>query len=223
MRTLSDSEIIQSWAINAEPWIKAIINEEIESRNLITNKAIINKILEYKPRSMLDVGCGEGWLSRIIAREGIYVLGIDVIPTFINYANLKGSAQFDVCSYENLPAYKFEQQFDCIVCNFSLIGKESTEIVIASSKNLLTENGVLIIQTLHPIIACGDLAYKDEWREGSWVGFSEEFLKPAPWYFRTIESWFVLFDTNGFKQCDMYEPTHPKTGKPASIIFECRK
>ena len=34
MTTLSDSEIINSWHINATPWIKAIANEEIESRML---------------------------------------------------------------------------------------------------------------------------------------------------------------------------------------------
>lgn len=30
----NDSEIIRSWHINAIPWIKAIQNEEIESRNI---------------------------------------------------------------------------------------------------------------------------------------------------------------------------------------------
>ena len=114
----------------------------------MTNTAIIHRILEHKPRSLLDIGCGEGWLSRAIAENNIDVLGIDIVPTFIEYANQKSKAQFDICSYENLPTYQFRQLFDCIVCNFSLLGKESTEIVIATSKNLLTETGRLIIQTL---------------------------------------------------------------------------
>lgn len=222
MTMLSDTEIIDSWHINAEPWIKAIANEEIESRTLVTNKAIINRILEQHPQSMLDIGCGEGWLSRVIAKNHIHVLGIDVVPTLIEYGNRQGSVQFDICSYENLPTYKFEQLFDCIVCNFSLLGKEATEIVIATAKNLLAENGRLIIQTLHPIIACGDLPYIDGWRPGSWTGFSQEFTKPAPWYFRTIESWLRLLNTKGFTQNTIYEPLHPKTGKPASIIIECQ-
>ena len=221
MTTLSDSEIINSWHSNAIPWIKAIANEEIESRMLVTNKAIIHRILEHKPQSMLDIGCGEGWLSRVIAKNGVQVLGIDIVPALIDYGNQQGNAQFDICAYANLPTYQFGRQFDCIVCNFSLLGKESTETVIATAKNLLSENGKLIIQTLHPVVACGDLPYEDGWRPGSWTGFSQEFTKPAPWYFRTVESWFRLFNLNKFKQNNIYEPTHPKTGKPASIIFEC--
>lgn len=221
MATLSDSEIINSWHVNASPWIKAIDNEEIESRTLVTNQAIIHRILAHKPKSMLDIGCGEGWLSRAIAKNNIDVLGIDIVPALIDYANQCGSARFDICSYENLPEYPFKQLFDCIVCNFSLLGKESTEIVIATAKNLLTKNGKLIIQTLHPVIACGELPYQDEWRPGSWAGFSKEFTKPAPWYFRTLEGWLRLLNIHEFKQNNIYEPLHPKTGKPASIIFEC--
>ena len=217
----SDSDIIDSWHVNATAWIKAISDEEIESRVLVTNKAIVNRILAHNPQSMLDIGCGEGWLSRAIAKNNIHVLGIDVVPAFVDYGNQQGNFLFDICSYENLPNYKFSQLFDCIVCNFSLLGKESTEIVIAVSKNLLTKNGKLIIQTLHPVAACGDLPYEDGWRPGSWTGFSKEFTKAAPWYFRTIESWFRLFNLKKFKQINIYEPFHPIAGKPASIIFEC--
>lgn len=126
-----------------------------------------------------------------------------------------------MCLYENLPKYKFQEKFDCIICNFSLIGKESTEIVISTSANLLKKNGNLIIQTLHPVIADIDSNYVEGWRPGSWSGFSEDFTKPAPWYFRTIENWFELLNKNRFQRINVREPIHPKTGKPASIIFEC--
>jgi hypothetical protein len=49
-------------------------------------------------------------------------------------------------------------------------------------------NCSFIIQTLHPLIACGDFSYQDAWREGSWAGFSDDFTDLAPWYFRTLES-----------------------------------
>ncbi len=64
-----------------------------------------------------------------------------------------------MCLYEELHQYGFKEKFDCIVCNFSLIGKESTTNVIKKSADLLQENGRLIIQTLHPLIACGDFQY----------------------------------------------------------------
>ena len=217
---LTDLEIIDSWHTNAAAWIKAIKNEEIESRKIVTNMAIVNTILAHKPKKVLDIGCGEGWLTRILSNTNIIVFGIDAISALIDYANKMGPAKFDVCLYENLPNYKFDGKFDCIVCNFSLIGKESTEIVIKTSADLLQKHGKLIIQTIHPTVAYID-SYTEGWRPGSWSGFSESFTRPAPWYFRTIEVWFKLLNKNGFEKINIIEPISPKTEKPVSIIFEC--
>lgn len=218
----TDKEIIASWETNASSWINAIKTESIESRALVTNRAILDTVLFYCPKEVLDVGCGEGWLVRELCTRNTNVFGIDVIPELIHYAKTTCHANFDICAYDELSAYKFPNKFDCVVCNFSLIGNQSSESVITSSLRLLEERGRLIIQTLHPIINSIDAPYKDGWRPGSWDGFSSDFVKPAPWYFRTIESWCCLLTNNGF-QIKIKEPLHPKTGKPASIIFDCMK
>ena len=31
------------------------------------------------------------------------------------------------------------------------------------------------------------------------MGFSDDFVDPAPWYFRTISSWLKLFETAGLR------------------------
>ncbi|MBA3466016.1 MAG: class I SAM-dependent methyltransferase, partial [Gemmatimonadaceae bacterium] len=84
---------------------------------------------------------------------------------------------------------------------------------------LLDRGGAFIVQTLHPVVAGGDLPYEDGWREGSWTGFSTEFTDPAPWYFRTLESWIRLFREGGLRVMELREPVHPVTRKPASVIF----
>lgn len=106
-----------------------------------------------------------------------------------------------------------------VACNFSLIGRESTEAVIRATASLLKSTGSLIVQTLHPVVACGDLPYLDGWREGSWAGFSSDFTDPAPWYFRTLESWIALFSDCGFQLNEMRESLLPSTQRPASVIF----
>jgi len=60
----ADKKIIASWHQNAKAWIQAITNDEIASRTLITNQAIIDTILQTEPKTLLDIGCGEGWLAR---------------------------------------------------------------------------------------------------------------------------------------------------------------
>ena len=75
------------------------------------------------------------------------------------------------------------------------------------------------MQTLHPVVANRELAYVDGWRDGSWTGFSGDFVDPPPWYFRTVDNWLALFSAYGFRLRDILEPINPKTGKPSSIIF----
>jgi hypothetical protein len=114
---------------------------------------------------------------------------------------------------------KLAKKFNAAICNFALLGNESVEALFRTIPGLLTTGGVFIVQTIHPLIGCGDLPYVNGWREGSWAGFSSNFTDPAPWYFRTLESWVKLFTSNGFSIEDIREPLNPKTQKAASIIF----
>ncbi len=61
-----EDAILTSWAANAAPWIALLQGKGIASRQ-ITNPAIVNAISRYRPDSVLDVGCGEGWLCRALA------------------------------------------------------------------------------------------------------------------------------------------------------------
>lgn len=185
---LSDAEIIAAWHANATPWVKAVRDGDIESRRLVTDGAVVDAIVSHAPRSVLDVGCGEGWLARALSSRGIRVIGVDVVPALIEQAHNAGGGEFHVAAYEELTEGKLDVLVDLVVCNFSLIGKESVDGIIAAAKSLLHPGGILIVQTLHPLVACADHAYRDGWRPGSWAGFSEDFVRPAPWYFRTLES-----------------------------------
>ena len=78
---------------------------------------------------------------------------------------------------------------DLVVCNFALLGKECVEGLVRAAASLLTPRGSLIVQTLHPLQAGGELPYRDGWREASWDGFCHGIFHPYPWYFRTLESW----------------------------------
>jgi hypothetical protein len=65
---------------------------------------------------------------------------------------LSEGSRFDVCSYENLAAYPFNQTFDCVLCNFALLGEASTEAVVGAARKLLSPDRRLVIQTLHPAL-----------------------------------------------------------------------
>ena len=67
------------------------------------------------PGAVLDLGCGTGWTSRILARAGFEVLGVDISPDAIGIARsvaLEENAtgvQFVEADYEG---FKSERSFD---------------------------------------------------------------------------------------------------------------
>ncbi|WP_250655853.1 class I SAM-dependent methyltransferase [Alkalimarinus coralli] len=219
MDALSDTKILDSWQKNVPPWMKAVQNKQIETRRLVTDQAIIEAVRSVPARSVLDIGCGEGWLVRELSKLGLSVTGVDAISGFIDNAKSLGDGTFKVLEYEAISNRTLAGRYDIAVCNFSLIGKTSVEHIFKVAPSILNTNGHFIVQTLHPAFSGGNMPYRDGWREGSWEGFSDEFTDPAPWYFRTTESWCDLFINNGLELRKMIEPINPKTGKAASLIL----
>lgn len=219
MKAFSDKKIIDSWQKNASPWITAVQQNQIESRRLITNRAIVDTVMSTSAKTVIDIGCGEGWLARALLALGLSVSGVDVIPALVQEAKKCGRGNFYEMAYEELSSGEIAETFDAAVCNFSLLGKESVDQVFKTVPSILNRNGYFVVQTPHPSANCEQHPYKDGWREGSWVGFDCQFKDPAPWYFRTTESWFKLFRDSGYELVQFKEPINPRTGKIASLIM----
>lgn len=229
-----DTQILDSWHVNATPWTAAIADGVVRSRVLVTNAAIVEAITAHAPRRLLDVGCGEGWLCRAAQARGIETLGVDAIPALVSAAEqLDPGGAYQVQTYEAigdgaLRASAFAQAIrsdqagavSMAVCNFSLIGDMPVERLLAALAELLAPGrGRLLIQTLHPFALIDAAPYESGWRSGNWNGFPETFSDPAPWYARTFAGWVGLLTRTGFQLEEVREPLHPDTGRPASLIL----
>lgn len=219
-----ETAIIESWQANAGNWIRIIENDGIQSRQLATNKAIVDMICADQPATVLDIGCGEGWLAKELSDRGIAVSGADIIAELVEKAKERAGGHFVVASYEDIAVFKTTLQppFDAIVINFALIGEESTEQLLASLPRYLSAGGKLYIQTLHPHSRKSSDDYISGWKTGSWDGLGDQFTMPYQWYFRTLEDWLELLHRSGFDRIFFTEPLHPVTRLPLSILFVCK-
>src|SRR5690606_15979011 len=154
-----EQQILQSWQQNASSWIKAVRDGRIASRTQVTNQAILSASLRGSPRTAVDLGCGEGWLCRALAAEGLEVIGVDAVEELLGAARTAGGADYRLLSFEDVANGGLAVQVDVAVCNFSLFGDSEVAQLFRSIPTMLAPGGRFVVQTLHPVASCGDLPY----------------------------------------------------------------
>ncbi len=220
-----EDQIMDSWRVNSQHWVEVIDNEEIASRKLITNQAIIDAVLAHQPKRALDVGCGEGWLTRTLVKTGVEVLGVDGAEGLIASAKSKGIGEFKVLEYKQFTQENLESfgQFDTIIFNYALFGNEIVEKVLQSLQPNLTPDGRIIIQTIHPqhpLVADLD---EPTWLQENWAGLKRDFKNGYEWYFRPLDHWKNLFVKLNYQWKDKKDVLHPDQEEFISIIMEVGK
>lgn len=194
----------RSWVANAAAWSDAVRERRIESRRVATDQAIVQAVLEQRPRTLLDLGCGEGWLARALAAHGIAVTGIDASPDLIAAARALGGGDFHVASYEELAS---ATAHDVTVANFSLLEENLAPLLRALT------SPTLIVQTVHPA-SFGD---EEGWRVETFASMGGEWPEPMPWYFRPRASWERLFAETAWQIREVREPAG------LSLLFICER
>ena len=217
-----NARIAASWEANAGNWIATIDHAEIESRNLVTNEAILQAVVSAGVKSVLDIGCGEGWLTRAMQEAGMNAFGVDAVPALIENAIHKGGAHYAVATFRELGEGKLylPVKTAAAVINFALLDELDSAFVLQRIHLLVQPNAKIFIQTLHPLTMAMQGDYTSGWKEGSWNGLKRDFTMPYEWYFRTLADWTTLFHASRLKLDKILEPLHPVTKVPASIIFQ---
>jgi 2-polyprenyl-3-methyl-5-hydroxy-6-metoxy-1,4-benzoquinol methylase len=96
--------------------------------------------------SILDVGCGNGVISRHLGKQGFKVLGIDVSAQTIEKAralNTAPNVQFEVLSAEQLVAQG--QTFDVVICSEVLEHLSQPAALLKVLHQSIKPEGILIV------------------------------------------------------------------------------
>lgn len=98
----------------------------------------ILKLLPAKPGRALDIGCGEGFVSKELTRLGWQVTGVDIIP--------RADFSFDI-ERADWPSELTTQRFDLVLCSEVIEHIFSPEELVIHIKQLLVDGGSAIITT----------------------------------------------------------------------------
>lgn len=212
----------QSWVANADAWRDAVRERRIESQEVATDAAVLGAVLDADPTRVLDVGCGEGWLCRVLAEGDVEAVGVDASEPLIDAARGRGGGPLHVASYAEIAddPIRLGSAYDVIACNFALLDEELQPLLRALHA-LCTPAGRLVIQTVHPWTACGNQSYTDGWRTEDFRDLGGAFDEPMPWYFRTLGSWIAALHKADWQIRALNEPRHPKSGTLLSLLLTC--
>jgi len=153
MSDTSTGTLPSRWDANASFWVKIIQEHRDKYRNELTDPAMLKAIGNPEGLTVLDAGCGEGYLSRLLARNGAIVTGVDSSAKLIQAAKAQNIADavpvsYDVSSVDELPYPN--DGFDLVVCNHLINDLRDPSEPISEFARVLRRGGRLIILMLHP-------------------------------------------------------------------------
>ncbi|OJJ16410.1 hypothetical protein BKI52_34550 [marine bacterium AO1-C] len=122
--------------------------EYTQAEDLKRMNFIVTQVAEHtsKDAKILDVGCGNGNMSLALGANGCEVLGVDISPKAIFYAQKRNpypNVFFAVKDVNTLIADG--KKYDAIVCSEVLEHLQHPEKLLQEIRKLLTPNGVLVV------------------------------------------------------------------------------
>lgn len=106
------------WNDRAAGFTKLRQQELLSEKYLLWQQEIARHLPEGKPLKILDVGCGAGFFSVLLAKAGHQVTGIDLTPAMIEEARLLTSQQDCQAAFLVMDAEKLsfaDNSFDAVI------------------------------------------------------------------------------------------------------------
>jgi 2-polyprenyl-3-methyl-5-hydroxy-6-metoxy-1,4-benzoquinol methylase len=165
--------------------------------------------------TVLDAGCGEGYLSRILASRGANVTGIDISPRLVEIARAKdpdGKIPYQVADLSQpLPTY--QNHFDLIASFFVLNDVSDYRGFLTTLGSVLKHAGRLVLFMNNPysFVVRGHITdyFAASGQAFPYRGMTEEGVK-VHFYHRTMEEYLDASISAGFQLERLVDVPTPK-------------
>ena len=184
--------------------------EKLDSKDIFLIKTFCST-----NQSVLDLGCGKGYLSYEFARRGNNVLAIDGSESMLNYAKTKNNHPNIKYVLSDLLDLKINQKFDLVFAINSLVHIKILEPILIEIHKSLKKNGKFTLCFPHPLQDIKEIKdYSKERiiRTKTKHGFVEQ-------YYRSIEFYINKLTESNFIISTVYEFPSKNTD---FFIIECR-
>ncbi|MDG6986125.1 MAG: methyltransferase domain-containing protein [Nitrososphaerota archaeon] len=197
------------------------------------HRALIDPVLlrvlgQCRGKRVLDLGCGNGYLARRIARLGATVTAVDASPRMIRNAKSRddGSGVRYLRASATMMRGVGSASFDVVFANMSLMDVEDAEAAIGEVARVLRKGGRFVASISHP---CFNILSNSSWTAEKTMGnkpvvhrkvrgYRTPFAERVPWdkedgskpltmcYHRPLNWYARALSSNGLAITALEEP-----------------
>ena len=212
MNKITNNDVIKEWSDVPQEVVKKMGDLGDFGRQYLLNPVFFQLLGDVNGMRILDAGCGQEYLSRLLAKKGAVVTGIEPAGGLIAYAQKRENEEKLGITYvkEDLSSWKPEPgRFDIVLSNMVFMDIPNYKSAIHNCIYSLKANGKFIFSISHP---CFFEEGSKEWKEKRYVAIKEYFkeftVKPTYGYsfHRTLSTYINYVINEGCIIKELVEP-----------------
>ncbi|RPJ37414.1 MAG: class I SAM-dependent methyltransferase [Planctomycetaceae bacterium] len=207
------------WNRVADDWRIQVGDDGDGNRILNSDPVLWAFAGDVNGRTVLDAGCGTGYLSKKLRDRGALVTGIDFSERMIATAQgLNPDIDFRVDSCSELATID-DGHYDLVIANYVLMDTPDLQATMDAFNRALKPGGVAVLVFSHPCFLQDRATVSEDGEEicyrwsfpyfeertcidPPWAHFTSEFI----WFHRPLSDYWKAFMAAGFVVVDFEEP-----------------
>jgi ubiquinone/menaquinone biosynthesis C-methylase UbiE len=198
---------------------------------------------DLRGKRLLDLACGSGRISRVLARRNATVIGMDISVALLDKARASEHCdqlgityiQGDVTAAQVLTG----EVFDGVVCNHGLADIDTLDGVLATTERVLIDGGFFVFSLLHPCFPGWGPEAPSSWapgtsyyKEGWWLAENQGFRGKVGSNHRMLSTYLNALVRHSLALDAVVEPSQPpepatsepdKDLVPVFLAVRCRR
>ena len=151
---IPESDVASNWDRNADVWADQVRNRWDIFREHYNNPAFLVFTGDLSGKTVLDAGCGEGHNTRMFARRGARITGVDLSAKMIEFAQAEEireplGIRYERASFTDLASFNTDS-FDAVISTMALMDGPDFAGAIRELARVLRRGGTLAFSILHP-------------------------------------------------------------------------
>jgi SAM-dependent methyltransferase len=171
---MDHSEVGRYWDQNAALWTRLARAGYDTYRDYLNTPAFFDILPHVSRLAGLDIGCGEGHNTRLLAKRGAHVTSIDISRVFIRHAQELEDREPLGINYQLASAVELpfpDSSFDFVTAFMSLMDIPETDRVVGEVYRVLKPGGFLQFSISHP---CFDTPHRRNLRDENGLTYAYE-------------------------------------------------